>query len=482
MPDPLKIRKIGAYGLIREAEVDPVLIPEGAVVDAVNVHFDRKGATTLRPGITLLGTAMVSGATYNCLGLYDARFSNENNNSALAVFSNGTQNDVYFYNGGSWSVTLAGYTSGNKHRFATFSDRVIMVNGTTNTLACFSSSSWETSGPPINIDGMSGYSPKFVEVFKGRVYLAGDSTNPDNIYYSSVVDVNGTITFTPSSDFEPINPNDGENLTGLKRYATELLCFKPNYLYRFKTSGVDADPLIKIGTRSQESIIEGKKGLYFHHDAGFFKYVGGYPAEISRPISDFVDAIPMSYRTEISSWKDADHIYWSIGDVTIEGETYANAVVRYTESSELWTVYSYATEIRRGSDYNDGTTLNQIVGDDTGAVYTFNSGTTDNGEAIPYRMITGWIEGNIAELKQMEELVAICEKAQGSKLQYQIDDETQWHDAGQIRSYLTFMDDLGVRFHRIRFKLYGISSIEPFIFRGLEITKYISEGIVKKED
>jgi hypothetical protein len=276
-----------------------------------------------------------------------------------------------------------------------------------------------------------------------------------------------------------INPSDGEMITGLKRYSTELEVFKPNYMYRFKTSGVDPDPLIRVGTRSQESIIEGKKGLYFHHDSGFYRYTGGYPEEISRAISDIIEAIPFSYFDDICSWRDSDHIYWSIGDLTIDGVSWLNVVVRYTESADLWTVYSYAKEFVFATENNSGTSLTRIAGVSDGHVYTLESGTTDDGTSIGYWLDTKWFDfGRIADKKSIKRLIGECEKAQGSKIYYKIDDDDYWTELGQLRNYITDFEQLAIKFHRICFRIRGLSSVEAFVFRGYYIADYSNEGII----
>ena len=467
-----KIRNLGVYGLIRESEVDNELIPDGALTEAVNVSFDRKGAVTLRPGLTAIGSQVLSGTT--CFGLYNAMFSDSSLNCLLSVFG-GT---VWKSTGSDFTESTSN-TGSLKTRFATFADRAIKVNGTDN-MTCFTGTSWTTSGDPVNEDDMASYDTKYIDVFKSRVYTAGNSTNPDRLFYSSVVDGTGNIEWAPTEDYVDINPNDGENISAIRRFSLELLVFKPNYIYRFRTTAVDPDPLIKIGTRSQESVVEGKRGLYFHHDTGFFRYTGGYPQEISRPISDFIDAIALSAYSDIAGWRDNDHIYWSIGDLTVSGTSYTNVVVRYTESSQVWTVYSYGSELKIGVDYDDSSTLYRVVGDDNGYVLKVNEGTDDNGTAISYRGVTKWYSfGGVGDRKIIQEIISISEKAQAMKAEYQIDDESIWHNLGQVKEFKTDFGTLDIKFYRIRFKVSGISSQEAFIFRGFEMPKMLTEGVVE---
>jgi len=499
MATPLQqkeIRAIGVYGVIRVAEVDDYLIPDQAVVEVMNMHFDRKGAATLRPGVTTLGATIATG--YPIWGLH-----NTQDGSMMAVISQGGSSMVYVYgSGGSWGSSLTDGTANVKIRFLEAAGRTVALNfglstnGYNSIRFLNTSGSWVTTGNPINPQAITdqvanSVQPQYGEYYKSRIYLAGSNLNFNNIsdsrlWFSNVINSSGNFTWTPSTNFVDINPNDGESITALKRYSLELLVFKPNYTYRFRTSGVDPDPLVRIGTRSQESIIEGKRGLYFHHDTGFYKYTGGYPEEISRAISDFIEAIPYSQYDDIVGWKDSDHIYWFVGNLTISetlgSSTWYNVVLRYTESSQIWTIYSYADGFRFASDYNSGSALTRVIGTDDGVVATYNLGTTDLGESIKYRICTKWyeIEG-IENRKVLNQFVAVCEKAQGSILMYQTDDNREWQTIGQLRKFLTLFDNTSIKFHRIKFKITGISSSEALIFEGIKLLKGINEGIIKND-
>ena len=123
---PLKIENIGIYGVIREAEVDSSLIPDGAVVDSVNFHFDRKGAATVRPGLTNLGSTVL--ASRPAVGLHNAQ-----QGTAIAAFSNGSSATIYTLSGGTWGVSLDGGTASVAIRFVDFGSYTIALNFIYNT-------------------------------------------------------------------------------------------------------------------------------------------------------------------------------------------------------------------------------------------------------------------------------------------------------------------------------------------------------------
>lgn len=486
-PQPQQPYSIRSFpiGRVSTNEVSDILMQEGSVADAKNVHFDTIGKVKGRPGVTLINSQISD--TYSCLGLYYFEASDSTKSQLLTVFSDGTNNDVYYKNSTSWTKTLVDDTKALKTRFTTFLDQVIRVNGTDNATAWTGSGAWSqnagTSANDLNLDDMDSYDCSLIETFKQRVYMAGNSTSPDRLFFSTIPTSDPYITWNPTDDYVDINPNDGNNITALKRYALDLLIFKTNFIYRYKgISGVDPEPLIKVGTPSQEAVLEAKNGIYFYHanSAAIFKYTGGYPQEISRPVADFLKAIPSTYFTTVNCWTDSDgdHVYYNIGDVTVSGVAWTNVVLRYTISSEAWTVYNYATEMRRGALWNNGTNLVTVAGDDDGNIFTFNSGLKDNATAISMALTTKWHElGRLGQKFVITRLAAISDIAQSFKIEYQIDDDPAWKQIGQLRKYITFYKDKTIEGRRIRFKIFNNSSIAPFSFEGIELLDWELKGI-----
>src|SRR3990167_10164840 len=160
-------------GVVREAAVDELMVPENTVQEAVNLHFDRIGAVTLRKGLTLLGSQI--GNNTNVLGIGNYRNNAGTTYRALAMVGTG----VYAY-AGSWSLVRSGLTSGSKARFANFIDLTYMVNGNGNqAVATYDGSSFGSS----NIGSLP--SGDFIEQYRSRVWV-GDSAT-DKLYYSDVV-------------------------------------------------------------------------------------------------------------------------------------------------------------------------------------------------------------------------------------------------------------------------------------------------------
>jgi hypothetical protein len=464
-------------GMVRPAAVDETIAPKDSVAFSMNLNFDRIGAVQRRPGTTLLGAQITDNTPITGMG-----FFRNNAGSIFAVLAK-VGATVYAYTGSSWASVRTSLTASGKARFTNLVDYVFMVNGRGNEVC----STWPGSSSFGSTNVASLPKGDFIENYRSRIWIADSLT--DKVYYSDVVTTSQTIT--GGTSYIQISPADGERIRGLKRHPRALLVFKENHIYRiFSTNSTDPDPSIFRGTYSQESIIEAKDGIYYHHPTGFYKFVfDGEQEEISRPILDIVNAIPRSSYSEIAGWADDDHIYWSIGDIVLDGTTLTNIVVRRTISTQVWTVYSYPTQIVASTLYDDGSTgVIPLVGDDDGNVLKTNTGLTDNGSPVFYDLTTHWLYLSESKglKKSLSQILTVHENAQGCQIQYQLDSDNQkntanaWKSMGQISKDLVDIHSCNaVNFTRIRFRLTGSSSGTPFIFRGFELLDLIIKGVEK---
>jgi len=456
-------------GIVREAAVDESLAPQDSVQLSINLHFDRVGAASTRPGLTLLGEQILAGSPVLGLGLY--RNNAGTSYAALAMIDS----TVKAYDGASWANVRTALTVGSKARFTSFVDYIIMVNGKSNQAVA----SWNGTGNFGTVNNVTN-APQgdFIENYRSRIWIADSAT--DKLYYSDVVTTSGTITWPVSPQFIQISPADGEKITGLKRTSRALLVFKNNHIYRvFSINSVDPDPSIVVGTYSQESVVEAKDGIYYHHPTGFYKFVfDGEQEEISRPIIDIIKAIPRANYANIAGWSDEDHVFWEIGDVTLEGVPYTNLVCRYTISTRVWTIYSYPQEFRSAVLYDNGTDLFQLVGDTDGNVLKVDTGTTDNGTPIFYDLVTHWMYLTEKQplQKTLSKMGVLHENAQGSQFAYQIDAQNQHNtnnswtpmEQGIKKDIFDVLSFNATNFTRIRFKMSGNNIGSPSIFRNFE--------------
>lgn len=471
-------------GLINEGAVSESQMPMDAVTESLNFKFNRIGCATLREGTTLLGNAL-SG---NMLGLYEFRDSGAGTNNQI-VAVNGTV--AYYLASGTWTSKRTGLTSGAKARFMTFLDFLWMVNNNEATAiwSGVAGDSFVTSG-----NATSAPVGKFIENFRSRGWIAGSNTYPDRVWFSTLPSAETTPVIAWDTDVNTgqwidVAPQDGENITGLKRTKKALLVFKNNHIYPiYAISQTEPDPITNVGTYSNESIVETKTGIFFHHSSGFYNYaVGGEPQEISKPISDIIKNISVTNYSKVCGWlePDGDNIVWAVGDVTINGITYNNLEVRYTISTQTWTHYIKPTQALVASRYNDGSTIFQLVGDDDGNILKMDTGLTDNGSSIVYSLIHRWslVDGLFSTRKNLVKALFAHQGGAGSNIAYQTEDDIQnpsdWkRKVGQLGTYNTIFPNLNIKGRKIRTRIFGSSTGEPFNYFGWELLEGSSELIM----
>lgn len=462
-------------GFICNGAISDAKRPDNVVYESVNIDFDKIGEATTRLGQTLLGLQISDGTAM--VGLYEFRDSGAGTNNQITAV-NGTT--LYYLSSGTWTAKRTGLTANKDADFATYLDYMFMVNGSDTTMI------WD--GNPSNSflatgNALSAPIGYYIEVFKGRVWIAKSDTYPDRVWYSSLPSEDATpvITWNTSAttgDWIDISPQDGNNITGLCADKSALLVFKNNTLYRiYSTQETEPDPKIHIGTYSGRSIVKTPQGIFFHHPTGIYRYSEGNVQEISRPVSDFIKNVTVTNYSKVCGWKDDDHIYWSIGSVTIGQKSYSNVVLRYTLSSQVWTIYETPNQIRCASDYNDGTTLYRLVGDADGNVLKFNSGFTDNGTPISYSLVIGpkTLDGLWSTRKNISK-ISFLTTSPVTTVSYRVDDEYDnvWHDLGQTDTQLKTVDIKG---NKIWFRFNGSNSGQQISIKGLEIFEATNELI-----
>lgn len=406
--------------------------------------------------------------------------------------------DTIFYLYGSvtgapdnWTAIRTSLTEGSKARFSAMLDNLFMVNGTEDTAV------WDgnTSGAFANTgNALNAPTGKFIENYRARMWIAGNSAYPDRLYYSSLPSAAATPVITwdtdvATGDWIDISPSDGENITALKRSGNALLVFKTNHLYQvFSIEQTDPDSKFNVGTYSQESVVEAKDGIYFHHPTGFYRYESGGVSDISKPIVDIVKGIRLTNYEDICGWveNDGDHICWAIGDLEYNGVSYSNMVVRYTISTQVWTHYQYPSQFLVSATYNDGNNLYKLVGDDSGQVLKYDTGDDDNGNSLFYSLITGWdnIDGLDSTDKTVSKIMFIGKGGTGGKITYQVrgDDVNDWTKGiGQVKHLNTGFNRELIKGDSLRFRIAGTASGGPIEFVGYEILKSDSEQIMFNE-
>jgi hypothetical protein len=239
--------------------------------------------------------------------------------------------------------------------------------------------------------------------------------SPSSIFRSSVADTDKNISWDPSATDAGevvVNPDDGDDLRAFAVVGGYLLMLKLNATYRWNGTSTDPEPVIGVGTVSQECVGVVKDQAYWFHPTGFFQGNGLTPVEISQYCNDFADAITPANYSAVRFFTDGECAFWFVGNVTIGGRQYVNACYEYDPDSKAWAIHelfhpiSAGTQIRliSSNDVPGGREAVAIMGA-TGQGYFMFEGYDDDGNDIGFERETRkmWFDGP-ATTKQVDEL------------------------------------------------------------------------------
>lgn len=124
----------------------------------------------------------------------------------------------------SFGTTLGGISIGaitSNQEAVNISTETYFLPGITYSIA---SPGGATIIDKVNI---AGYAPRYLELYKNRLFLAGFSTTPSQVWFSETGDGN---SYQADSNFE-VRTNDGDVVTAMRAYSTRLYIFKKNSFY-----------------------------------------------------------------------------------------------------------------------------------------------------------------------------------------------------------------------------------------------------------
>src|SRR3990167_8681534 len=204
--------------------INEFLRPQNAVRLGLNVDFDEEiGSAVSRLGTGIIESQLVDGNSI--LGLHDFRDSVGTNHALLAAInaSGGATSVVYKVGTG---TIRTGLTASKKMRFLTFLDSVLMLNGA-DAEASYDGTTVITTGGAFDLANIPSSNTVSLGIeFLDRVYVAGDTAEPDRLYYSSTPS-SGAISWSSGNGQVDIEPENGAGgITALSKVPGYLLIFK----------------------------------------------------------------------------------------------------------------------------------------------------------------------------------------------------------------------------------------------------------------
>lgn len=455
--------------------VNPSISPKNSCKLNLNLRSDKEiGSLISRDGTDILGVQMRDNAV--CLGLHQHV---ETSGTALfGVFSDGSNNDIYFASSGLKS--LENDTADVKTRFCTFLGATVRVNGVDDCKSYTASGGWITTGGAFELQNMPIGS--VVTEWKDRIYIGGKPGFPGIVFYSSIADpstktvswVDATTT-TGSGQIQIEQEDNGGDITAFLKVPGYLIIFKERTMKRWDGNSTFPEDMIRQGVFSQECVCSGKEMGFFINKKGVWATNGGYPVRISKAVQDFIDAIPGSSWDNVAITSDDEHLYCSIGDITLGNETHENVVLVYNIGSESWDVFSYYNDFRVFGTYIDSNSIPNIVGGDTdGQILQLNTGFTDYASTpipITWSFETNDIEfGSRAQRKQVNEIYVYTQNVASAQVMIRVNSYKgeDWRSLGTIGDVITDLKDKDISCNFLNLKITGVTSTENIKLLGFE--------------
>ena len=232
-------------------------------------------------------------------------------------------------------------------------------------------------------------SPKFAEEFASHIFLAGDTTDPYNLYFSAPLD---------ATDFSPANGsgiiNVGYNITAIKKFRNELFIFGANNIKKLvgnNTSNFTLQSVTSnLGCVAPDSVVE------FGGDLLFLGPDGIRPISATDRIGD-VELAPVS--KEIQDIFDNYYLSELITDVSIvvirkksqfrfffKNESSLSLIGAIRKSANKQSIFEYSQLIGIEANCVASGYIGQfehvIHGDGSGKVYRQERGQSFAGEDI----------------------------------------------------------------------------------------------------
>lgn len=426
------------------------LLPGNACRVLHNFDADRRiGALSSRLGTDIIGSTLVSNVSVAGIHHHNPSGGTAKLLASLNDGTSPTNADIYDVTAGTKS--LQDDTKNLQTSFLTYLGETLRLNGTDAPKA-WNGSSWITTGGAFDLGDMpTGH--KYAAEFLSRVYLWGKAGNV--LEYSDVPTSSAVVWNTPVDSIEIEAEDNGGEGTGLAKVPGNLLIFKERSLHRWNFYNAFPDQLVDIGSPAPRSIVQGHGLVAFFSassdDAtGFYMTNGTRPIPIShdrvRTIKDFVDAISSSNYTSIAGW-GTDRVFgWSVGDLTVDGFTYSNAVLRWNRVLNQWTVRTYPFKFTCFSPYTASSTTKVVGGTDKGYVIQLDKPATYtdySAQPIQVGFATHFDKFNYNQLKDVSNKVLIdCEHLQSVTVEILTDTGEHLMAQGRGRTVLTAIKEM----------------------------------------
>jgi hypothetical protein len=290
---------------------NPHLLSDHECRDALNVQSLTAGGITKRNGLLTLATPATA---------FDSLYALEATAPMLLVGHGGTA--LYSVNGAG-AITSRKTAVSSSARWEWVQSQpsggqgpLYGMNGTDTPqqwdgVAATMSDWTATSGTVPN--------GKYVLLHQNFVFVAGTAANPSRLYWCQIVPGTGTDPRQwPAPNVIDLDPNDGDQITGLGKAGSLLLVFKRHKVFAVTdpTTGANRRISDSIGCIANRSIAETPQGTFFLAESGVWTTNGSTLTFASDIVAPTVTNMTFGATAAAVYWNQ--HYYLSNGSQTLD--------------------------------------------------------------------------------------------------------------------------------------------------------------------
>lgn len=292
--------------------------------------------------------------------------------TAKTVIAHGT--NVYTVSeidGSTTSIDSGLNSSATEYNFDQADDKLWFVNGYNGIRY------YDNSTVTAVADAQAPTDPKFLAFHKGRLFVAGQSSDPTRLGWSDFADYDSWV----STGFVNVpQPKTGDPITGLKVFQDNLVIFTRNTKYILY--GEDPGNFVlrqasgKRGAVNQAVIQADPNYIYFLSDDGVYRFNGSQDQLMSDPIQTEIDNMSNKEKAAAVVQDNYYRLYYPQ-----TGATENDSCILWDTLNDFWLRDSETYIDKPFTDEED----NLIEGSSrVGAIYRAEQAYSDLGKPIPF--------------------------------------------------------------------------------------------------
>lgn len=462
----LSIKDIGGVNTY----VNPINAQDGNVIHCVNLDNNPLGGVRKRGGYTTyLGTA--DGVEVNSL-------FNWTQEDGTTLFNYRASGSVLYYSTqgtGDWTACTNGTIADGAHVDHEVLDKNLFIADGSGSIK------YTTDGTSfIELGGNAPLGASVLSEFQKRLYANGTASKSSWFYSES-----GTSAGTSwSGDSSSIwIPSAGKILAVLKASDRQIICKSSGAMQKWDGASL-VDMATNLGPTSKESIGKIEDFQFWLNRLGIFVSNANTPQLISNTIQRQIynDSGSGIQGEKFDTAPGVAHRYdylVAVDTLTddLVGEEIPRAIIKYNYQKNKFLNFSFHDLPTAWCSYKDANGDQQLIfGDASGQCYTFNLGTSDNGEPIETSLQLV-LHANMPFLnKEWGYLEVLTNPGCQAKIQIAIEDtftagKKKWKDIGSlVNGFNQFRFPTGSRGKLLFIRIYESSSDAPFELYGINVT------------